>query len=280
MRFKNSKTIAICISLLIWLSAATMEAYAQYRGSPVKRDRLVQVLRSKQFQTREIIQIIKEHGVDFRLTPATQNELVSAGARPPVLDAIRSNYRSDIRVATKGQSGPATNDYASLIDQAVEAYDLRKDRSSANTFLQRAVSMQPNNPRAYQLLGFLNLYGNKNFDEAERYWKRAISLGGSAALRVIHDHSGVFVTSCKGSLYIARDTVRFESDDNKHTFETSDRNIKEIDVTNKFKRFLQFRSGSFRIILRDQAEENKFVFAPLTGKTDESKMIIRLIGKG
>ncbi len=267
--------------LLFLILCGAIAVPAQYKGDPVKRDRLINTLRSKQFQTRDIIQVINENGVDFRLDAATQKQLVAAGARPPVLDAVRRNYRGDNRSASSVRGGRATggDSYNALLDDAVAAYDQQRNQRKANELLQRAVNLQPNNPRAYQLLGFLNLYGAKNFNEAERYWKKSISLGGAAVLRVTHDHDGSFLTTCEGSLYISRNIVRFESDDNVHTFETTDANIKKIEVNSTLRRLFQLRGGSFKMVLGrdDRANWN---FAPLSGKTDESKMIIRLIGKG
>jgi len=284
----NRRCSLVLGGLLFLLLIVPTDAPAQYKGDVVKRDRLIQVLRSKRFQSRDIVQIIKESGVDFKSTQAIENELVAAGARPPVLDAVRTNYRGgessgrgkNNAASTIGKSGGAPlNTYNALVDQAVDAYDIKKDRQAANEFLQRAVILQSANPRAYQFLGFLNLYGNRNFDEAERYWKDAIRLGGSAVLRVTHDHNGMFLSSCQGSLYIAKNTVRFEADNNDHTFETSDRNIKKIEVNSRFKRLVQLKGGSFKIVLEREDDTAKFSFAPLSGKTDESKMIIRLIGK-
>ena len=68
---------------------ATSVVFGQYSGEPVQKDRLIQVLRSKSFQTSDIIKIIAESGVDFKLTPMLESELVAAGARSPVIDAVR-----------------------------------------------------------------------------------------------------------------------------------------------------------------------------------------------
>ncbi len=251
---------------------------AQYQGSPVTRERLVRTLKSRQFQTNDIIQVIREHGVDFRLTPAIEAELAAAGARPGVIDAVRRNYRGGM---TGGRSGPTrgSESYNSLIESAIEAYDVRRNNKQANDLLIRATTIQPRNPRAYQLLGFLNLYGFKNFNEAERYWKESVNLGGAAVLRVIHDHDGVFSRTCQGSLYISRSIVRFEGDTNEHTFETSDSNIRKVEVNNRFVRLFQLKGGSFKLVLEREDGRSNYNFAPLSGKSDESKMIIRLIGK-
>ena len=270
---------------LLWVLSAIFiltptVVIAQYKGQPVQRDRLIQVLRSKQFQSSDIVQIISESGVDFRLTPVTENQLVAAGARPPVLEAVRKNFRGNGSApSSRGKKRAEVSDYSSLLNDAVNAYDNQKNFAEAESFLQHAVSMQPDNPRAYQLLGFMSLYGRHDFDAAEGYWKKSISLGGNAVLRVIHDHDGSFLTSCEGSLYISKNIVRFESDNNIHTFETTDSNIKKIEVNNKWKRLVQFKGGSFKLVLKMVDGTTNYNFAPLSGKADESKMIIRLIGK-
>lgn len=276
MRTKDLHRAVIVAGLIAIFSFA---AIGQYKGEPVKKDRLIKTLRSKQFQTRDIVQVINESGVDFRLSASDQNELVAAGARPAVIDAVRRNFRGGNRSAASAR-GRATGSetYNALIDQAVEAYDLRKDMNSSRSYLQRAAAMQPSNPRAFQLLGFMSLYGEKDFDQAELNWKKAISLGGAAVLRLTHDHDGSFLKTCQGSLYIARNVVRFESDNNEHTFETTDANIKSIDVNNRWRRLIQLKQGSFKISLKRE-DKSSYSFAPMTGKTDESKMIIRLIGK-
>lgn len=273
-----SRNLVVLFAAFFLIVALPNSADAQYQGSPVTRDRLVQTLRSKKFQTSDIVQVIREQGVDFKLTPATRNQLVSAGARPEVLLAVEKNYRGGNRRAHPGNVGRG-EDYDGLLDMAIDAYDVQKDTAKADSYLQQALKMQPNNPRAYQLLGFLNLYGSKNFDSAEKYWKRSISLGGNAILRVTHDHDGSFFTSCTGSLYISRNLVRYESDNNIHTFETPDSNIKSIEVNSRWRRIFQAKSGSFRVVLKKDDETERYNFAPSTGKTDESKMIIRLIGK-
>lgn len=274
MYYSLKAIILSCILILL----VSPEAFAQYQGSPVTRDRLVQVLRSKRFPSRDIVQIIKENGVDFKLSPATQNQLVAAGARPDVLDAVRRNFRA---AATGRNRVPARGvpEYSALLDDAVDAYDIKKDRELAFGILQRAVALQPGNPRAYQLLGFLSLYGKRDIKAAEGYWKRSISLGGNAVIRVIHDHNGTFTANCDGSLYISRNTVRYESDNNDHTFETNKSNIRKVEVNSRWRRLVQVKGGSFKLLLNENEDETNYNFAPLSGKTDESKMIISLIGK-
>ena len=355
------KTGIFCLLTLV----ACGNLFAQYKGSAVKKERLIGVLRSKQLQTREIVNIINSNGVDFQLTPTVQAELTGAGARPEVIEAVRSNYRApavtkptgkptgtkskftgnpldkdaiitllengvadaqvrknieargvnfkatpQIKTEIKAAGGSVallnlialsyvdpnqssagnntavavvspTNDYDNLIDKAVDQYDNKQDKQGALSSLQQAVRLDPNNSRGYQLLGFMNLYGFSNFDEAERNMKESLARGGSAVFRVFHDHDGLFTDTCKGSLFVAKDTVRFESDNNVHTFQTTDADIKQVKTNSVFKRAFQTKTGSFKIVLKSGEDKDgvKFSFAPLTDNSGESKMIIRLIGK-
>ncbi len=358
-----AKSVIVCLLIL----AAFGNSFAQYKGAAVKKEKLVSVLRSKQLQTREIVAIVKSNGVDFELTPIVQTELVGAGARPEVIEAVRGNYRMVVAAKTNGKpangakskfsGSPLTKDaivtllengvtdvqvrknvqsrgvsfqansqtvneikkaggsialvnliassyvnpntnnsgasnktpaapsatevYDGLIDKAVDLYDNKKDKQGALNALQQAVQLDANNARAYQLLGFMNLYGFSNFVEAERNMRESLTRGGSAVFRVFHDHNGLFTETCQGSLYVARDAVRFESDNNVHTFQTSDADIQKIKTNSAFKRAFQSKNGSFQIVLKSGKDKDgvKYSFAPLTDNIAESKLIIGLIGK-
>lgn len=355
----SKRTIILLLGLSLVLAAET-GVFAQYKGSPVKKEKLVNVLRSRQLQTREIVNVIKTNGVDFQVNDLIAAELTGAGARPEVIAAAKENYRApqvsktgaaktkftglplakdavitllqngvadaqvrknveargasfkptaaektEIRNAggsvalinllvasyvDPNQNAASNNDtgakstgsdkYEGLVDKAVVQYDTAKDTTGAITTLQQAVQADPNEARAYQQLGYMYLYGQKNFDEAEKNMREAITRGGSAVFRVFHDHDGMMKETCQGSLFIAKDTVRFESDDNKHTFETTDVNIKDVKMNSVFKTFYKMKAGSFKIVLKSgETDSVKFSFAPLTDNALESKMIIRLIGK-
>ncbi len=367
--FTNNKTkilIKAGIICLVLLSAYGNSFAQQYKGLAVKKEKLISVLRSKQLQTREIVAIVKSNGVDFLLSAPVQTELVAAGARPEVIEAVRTSYRAaDVAVTkppvnttvskTKFSGTPLTKDavvallengvadvqvrknveargvsfqtnsqvlaelkkaggsvallnlvassfvkpiavtpttppkppapttaeiYDGLIDKAVDQYDNKQDKQGALATLQEAVKLDANNARAYQILGYMNLYGFNNYVEAERNMKESLARGGSAVFRVFHDHNGSFSVFCKGSLYVAKDTVRFESDDNVHTFQTADADIQKIKTNSAFARAFQTKNGSFQIVLKSGDKDGiKYNFAPLTDNIAESKLIIRLIGK-
>jgi hypothetical protein len=257
-----------------------------FTGNPLSKDAVVALLQNG-VADAQVQQNVRTRGVNFKLNAALTQEIRSAGGSPSLVNLINASFANP----NSGNPGNAGNDYEDYINQALETYnaDVKSSqplnspgRIKALEILQQAVKMNPSNPSAYQQIGFMTLYGTTNgFSLSEQFMKKAIDLGGSAVFRVYHDHDGVFSDTCNGSLYISRDGVRFESDDNRHTFDTTDANIKQVKTNSSWRRAFQTKSGSFKIVLNDQSDKDgkKFSFAPLTDNIEESKMVIRLIGK-
>lgn len=276
------KITTACILILIVAGSL----FAQYKGAPVKKGRLVQALRSRQLQTQDIVTIINTNGVDFRLTPEIRKALIAAGARPEVIKAVANNSRLSSKdsdaVAKNGKNNiirrnkPATPSYDGLLDQAIYSYKDQKNPQGAIRILETAVKAKPKNPEAYQMLGFVYLYGLNNPAQAERSMRESFANGGSAVFRVFHDDNGKFTNRCAGSLYISQDSMRFESDDNRHTFETSAVNIDKIKLDTESTRSWK-KHSVFKIFLKIGKDKAKFRFAPLTGVREESKMVERFI---
>lgn len=280
MNLRSLTKFAVAFFLVLTFA---FNAFAQYRGAPVKKERLVKALRSKQFQTRDIVTIINTNGVDFALTPEIRQLLIAAGARPEVIKAVADNPRLSAnpdgvfarsRKATGAKTTTAT--YDDLLDQAMFAYKSKKDSQNAVRVLESAISMNPKNPAAYQMLGFVNLYGLNNLAEGEKMMRKAIENGGSAVLRVYHDDSGGFSQRCSGSLYISPDSIRFESDDNLHTFETSVLNVDKFRFDTETNREWK-KHSVFNVLLKIGREKAKFRFAPVTGREAESKMAQKFV---
>jgi tetratricopeptide (TPR) repeat protein len=263
---------------------------AQYKGAPVKKARLIQALRSRQLQTRDIVTIINRNGVDFRLTPETRKSLVAAGARPEVINAVANNPRplpqqnenSAVAKVRKNNSArraskptPAA-DYDDLLEQAIFSYKEQRNPKGAIRFLESAVKMNPDDPAAYQMLGFVYLYGLNDAAGAEKAMRASIANGGSAVFRVFHDDNGKFTDRCAGSLFISGDTLRFESDDNIHTFETTTVNIDKIKLDTETTRVWK-KHSVFKIFLKIGSDKAKFRFAPVTGLRGESEMVARFL---
>ena len=280
MKFKSFNKIALGILLIF---ANTLNLFAQYRGAPVKKERLIKALRSRQLQTRDIVAVISSNGVDFVLNDETKRNLIAAGARPEVIKAVADNLRqlkndSTFAKNRKSEKTRKTNlqIYEDLLDQAMISYKDQKNPANAVRYLENAVKLDPKNPAAYQMLGFVNLYGLKNLPNAEKLMRQSISKGGSAVFRVYHDDSGGFSSRCSGSLYISPDTIRFESDDNIHTFETSLVNVEKIKLDTESNREWIKRS-IIKVYLKFGKDTAKFRFAPITGSESESAMVERFI---
>jgi hypothetical protein len=264
--------------------AGGINLFAQYRGAPVKKDRLVKALRSKQLQTRDIVAVINSNGVDFTLTPETKQLLLAAGARPEVIKAVADNPRfssnDDSTFAKNRKPVPAKKttlaNYEELLDQAMFSYKDQKNPQDAVRFLETAVKINPKKPQAHQMLGFVNLYGLNNLSAAEKAMRESFANGGSAVFRVYHDDAGSFSGRCSGSLYISPDSIRFESDDNRHTFETSSVNIEKFKLDTESNRSWKNHTV-FKVLLKIGKSDMKFRFAPISGKTAESEMVERFV---
>jgi hypothetical protein len=60
---------------------------------PYDKDKLIRVVQLNALPTAEVVQAIQQRGVDFRMTSDIESQFRAAGARPEVIEAIRSNYR-------------------------------------------------------------------------------------------------------------------------------------------------------------------------------------------
>lgn len=280
---KNLVKAAACFLFLI----GGGDLIAQYKGAPVKKTRLLQAIRSRQLQTSDIVTIINTNGIDFRLTPEIKKTLVAAGARPEVIKAVSNNQRlpaiADSAGAKTGKnnttrrSKAAPPSYDDLLDKAFYSYKEQSNPRGAVRILETAARVNPKNPAAYQMLGFIYLYGLKNLPQAEKAMLESLKNGGSVVFRVFHDDNGKFTDRCTGSLYISEETLRFESDDNVHTFETSSVNVDKIKLDRESTRVWK-KHSVFKVFLKIGSDKAKFRFAPLNGQPEESMMVERFIG--
>lgn len=275
-KLKGLSKIATACFLILTIG---FNALAQYRGAPVKKERLLKALRSKQLQTDDIVAVINSNGVDFALTPENRKALIAAGARPEVIQAVANNQRKTLnKNSTTAKTKTPEQNYEELVDRAMYLYKEQKNPTDAVRYLETAVKIKPNDAKAYQMLGFVNLYGLNNLTEAQKYMRESIVNGGSAVFRVYHDDNGNFTTRCSGSLYISPEKIRFESDDNTHTFETSTVNIEKIkfdrESTKVWKNY-----PIFKVFLKIGGAEAKFRFAPINGKEAESNMAGQFINE-
>ncbi|HYE13096.1 MAG TPA: hypothetical protein VD968_01495 [Pyrinomonadaceae bacterium] len=261
-------------------------AAAVPKGAPLSRAEVVTMLEAGSPPAR-VEQFVEARGVNFQLNAQATREIKAAGGTNSLVGAIAANYVAPGAPPRGRPAGtPAVNttaargpDYDDLTDQATSAY-AAKNAALATELLQRAIQLNSSHPRAYQLLGFTQLYLRGDLAGAEQNMRRAIELGGSAAFRVFHDHAeGSFKQTCSGTLFVTKTNVTFKADDGRDTFEALDRDIKEI-KTNKF-----VGANPFGALLGGKGDVGAFHvkttrnynFAPLTEKKKESELIIKLV---
>ncbi|MEZ5346237.1 MAG: hypothetical protein R2681_11865 [Pyrinomonadaceae bacterium] len=255
-------------------------AQKRYIGDPVKKENLIKVLKSKKYRDTDIVEIINDNGVDFRINDSIEKELIEAGARPSVVIAVKNNFRGAIKATVAKTS--ASNSYQELLDKAIQQFDEQKNTDASIKTLETAIASNPSKPRAYQLMGFAYLYGKRDFSKAEKYMRDSLSRGGSAVFRVQHGHDVTFSYSCSGSLYINNQGVKYEDDSNEHTFDVKKSSITNVKTLGGWGKLIRRKGGAFKISIRDSKDgddKDIYNFSPLTGKSDEAKLIIKLIDK-
>ncbi len=269
--------------LLGILSFAPSWAFAQkYTGSPVKKDRLIKAIRSKQFAVPILVKQIKLSGVDFEMTPAAESELRSVKANPEVIAAARANYRyAGIRPANiKPLVDTAGDQYQDLMDQSIEAFnELGRGVSPAEVaeiardilgIGNRAVRLNAARPEGYRLVGSGNLL-LRNFTEAERYFQSAVDRGGSVGFPVLHLAGNPHLEI----VHIGKGFITVESDQKFFQF-----NAGEASSPQPLADYIapNMRLATFRVETFKAGRANVWDFAAVTtGMPQEVSMIMRLI---
>jgi hypothetical protein len=106
-----SKTIKhtslICVFVVL---AFTFAGVAHMQAKlPYERDKLLRVVQLNALPTAEVVQAIQQRGVDFKVTSDVESQFRQAGARPEVIDAMRSNYRTAAPYSPPPSSPPPTS---------------------------------------------------------------------------------------------------------------------------------------------------------------------------
>lgn len=194
-------------------------------------------------------------------------EITSAGAFPAGPNA-------------GSNTGPNYDDLTDQATAAVATALTASDISSANyalNLLQQALRLDPSRPTAYQLLGYLQLYGFHNIALAEQSMRAAIERGGSAVFYVYHDDGGVFTSFCQGSLFISKSSVSYKASNGSHAFETEKSKIQEA----KLNSLVGANYAAFHLkVTLDEGGKDKsktFNFAPATRSQAESNLVVNLI---
>lgn len=257
-------------------------------GPPLSKNEVVTMLQAGTPPAR-VEQFVEARGVSFQSNAQTAREIKAAGGTNSLVGAVAAGYTAPGRPRTPApqpnRPAPAAArapDYDELTDQATAAYDAR-DAARATQLLAQAIRTDAAQPRAYQLLGFTQLYLQNDIAGAEQNMRKAVELGGSAAFRVFHDHAnGSFKETCAGTLFVTKTNVTFKADDGRDTFEAEDVNVREIKTNSlaggTFGALLGGKDlGAFHIKVKRDKDTKNYNFAPLTKKKNESELIITLV---
>jgi len=257
-------------------------------GPPLSKNEIVTMLQAGTPPAR-VEQFVEARGVSFQSNAQAAREIKAAGGTNSLVGAVAAGYAAPGRVrapaAQPSRPAPAAArgpDYDDLTDQATAAYDAR-NAARATQLLTQAIRLDSAQPRAYQLLGFTQLYLQNDIAGAEVNMRRAVELGGSASFRVFHDHAnGSFKETCAGTLFVTKTGVTFKADDGRDTFEAEDADVREIKTNSlaggAFGALLGGKDlGAFHIKVRRGKETKNYNFAPLTKKKNESELIITLV---
>jgi membrane-associated protease RseP (regulator of RpoE activity) len=193
---------------------------------------------------------------------------------------ITREVTSVAAMPANSNSGPNYDDLTDQATAAIATSLAASDISSANfalTLLQQALRLDPARPTAYQLLGYLQLYGFHNIVLAEQSMRAAIDRGGSAVFFVAHDDGGVFSQSCTGSFFVSKTSVSYKASNSDHAFETDKSKIQEA----KLNSLVGAHLGAFhlKVTLNDGGKDKSktFNFAPATSSKAESNLVVNLI---
>lgn len=257
-------------------------------GPPLGKNEIITLLQNGVAAAR-VEQVVEARGVDFQLTPEITRQIMAAGGTRSLVGAIseKSNAPSQPSVDSTGSnSGIRSNsgpNYDDLTDQAtatIAAALTASDVTSANyavNLLQQALRLDPSRPTAYQLLGYLQLYGFHNISLAEQSMRAAIERGGSAVFYVYHDDGGVFTSYCQGSFFVSKTSVSYKASNGSHAFETEKSKIQEAKLNSLVGAYLA--AFHLKVTLNEGGKDKSktFNFAPATRSKAESNLVVNLI---
>jgi len=193
---------------------------------------------------------------------------------------IMREMTSTAAMPNNSNSGPNYDDLTDQATTAIATALTASDISAGNyglSLLQQALRLDPSRPTAYQLLGYLQLYGFHNIVLAEQSMRAAIERGGSAVFFVAHDDGGVFSQSCTGSFFVSKTSVSYKASNSDHAFETDKAKIQEA----KLNSIVGANLNAFhlKVMLNDGGKEKSktFNFAPATSSKEESNLVVNLI---
>ncbi len=284
MEYRTFVRFVVAISICFGLMAGF--GHAQYKGNPVKKEKLLKVLRTKQLSTGEIVAVIKKNGVDFKVTTAVEQELTRVGARPEIVSAAIANYRAPmsqkqpVLTPVEIQAETQAEDYDDLYDQAYDTLSRMATVTSLDQAAQisrsvieisnQAVKLDPTRPDAYKLICTNHIF-MQNFAEAQRNCQLAVDRGGSLAFPVYHLSGTPHIET----LYVGKNWLSIES--NQELFQFTGAEVSNLRRENDY----DLGTASVAVFsmqtYKDGRQDLWYYTPGNTGTAQEANMIMQLI---
>ncbi len=143
---------AASIALLILAATLTISrSWAQEPGGPLSKEAIIELLRARVSRER-VEQLVRERGITFGLTPATEKELRAAGADASLIKILRDLASNS--PATGRAASPQTSGSAAALGKTAQDALQRKDYGTAVKALKGLVAVQPDSTPAWFNLGY------------------------------------------------------------------------------------------------------------------------------
>lgn len=299
-----TRVLKACGVILICFALLTGQTYT---GSPVTKVRMLQVISSREYPMPKIIEIINEQGVNFKITPEVEEELLAIKTRPQIITALKNNYRAPVVARPTMQNTnailqnttirvPVSNQMSANVQTSIQTSDekyeelyfkgldiLKQMRSATNPSQMsgladqiieigyQATLIDRSRPEAYKLVGS-GLMFNREFDKAEGAGQKALDRGGTIAFTVYH-LAGVPHLEV---IHLGKNYITIES--NQEFFEFKTDEILEVSPQG----FYRLPNGASVAVLGIATYKNgrrdAWYFTPaVSGTSPEVQMIVNLI---
>jgi hypothetical protein len=293
-----------CLHLLVVfgliLGSATLLAAQNYVGNPGTKAGLLKQIKTRDVAVDIIVMLVKQHGVNFKLTPDVEQEFVAVKAHRTIINAIRDNYRAPAAAVAKTtpantpkQTTRGSSDNPPQSENTDERYEQLNDQAqqfvnrfyanpgqqagslaqSVRNIANQQINLNPNRFEGYRLAAF-SLILTGNFNEAEKYGQMAIDRGGSLKFGVMHAVPG---NAHLDILHVAKGFISIENLDGKYN-PFYNREVTGFQVYPTPINFQGMNVAGFSITTYKNNTPLKYDFAPVTTNSiAEADLIKRLV---
>lgn len=275
------------------LIGAIASKYIAVNNSPLTKNEILDMLQKKVVPSKIESTVEKRgvsFNLDATTTSQIKqaggsNSLIGAIASKYVASSTPSNTTNTTITTSLSLSAG----YYDCIDRALAAFRA-KNLPLVTSETLKAIAIDDKLPQAHTLLGFANLYLAGNVNDARKYFTNALDRGGEVSFVVINDRKSVsdkvfiamegggaidqltkkipgfgrkpatptttaaaFTDSCKGSLFISKNRVKFQADDNKNSFDVPTSLILGTEVNKSYGK----ERNAFHIKVKAAGDEKK-----------------------